>query len=250
MVLTDQINRVITIEKPIETVISLVPSHTELLFDLGLKTLIKGRTKFCIHPSSEIGNVPLIGGTKNINHKVITSINPDLIIANKEENRKEDVLTLAKDYPVWVSEITTLEDSMNMIHQMGKLFNVPGQAKLIQNKTFPKIEALACKTSKRAAYLIWQEPLMTVGSDTYIHNMMDHLGFENVFANDTRYPEVSIEDIKKANPEIILLSSEPFPFSEKHKSQFKTIFEGTEVEIVDGEVFSWFGSRIIHKNRF
>jgi len=250
MVLTDQLNRVITIDNPIKSVISLVPSHTELLFDLGLKDLIKGRTKFCIHPSSEIHNVPIVGGTKNINHSIIRSINPDLIIANKEENRKEDVLNLAKEYPIWVSEIKTLQDSIEMIQQMGTLFNKQDQANSIQNETYLKTDTLSFKPSKKAAYLIWQDPFMTVGADTYIHNMMNHLGFENVFASFTRYPEVSADQILKANPDIILLSSEPFPFSEKHKDHYKTIFEGVEIEIVDGEVFSWFGSRIIHKNKF
>lgn len=221
-----------------------------MLFDLGLKNIIKGRTKFCIHPSSKIQNVPIIGGTKTIHHDVIRKINPDLIIANKEENRKEDVYALEKDYPVWVSDIKTIEDSMDMIHKIAIPFNALEQAKLIQDKTLAKIKLLASSEPRRTAYLIWQEPYMTVGSDTYIHHMMNHLGFKNAFADRKRYPEISLKAIKDANPELILLSSEPFPFKEKHKIQFEGLFENTKVEIVDGEVFSWFGSRIIHKNRF
>jgi len=250
MTLTDQLHRSISINEPIKSVISLVPSHTELLFDLGLHDFVIGRTKFCIHPSPEIRNIPIIGGTKNIQIETIKSLNPDLIIANKEENIQTDVLTLAKDYPVWISDIKTLEDSFEMIKEIAALFNVTELGKSIQNRTISKIQSIASKQSMRAAYLIWNEPFMTIGSDTYIHHIMDQLGFENVFANHTRYPEVSIEDIKAAQPELILLSSEPFPFKEIHKIQFKTIFKGTQIEIVDGEVFSWYGSRIIHKNKF
>jgi len=250
MTLTDQLHRSISINEPIKSVISLVPSHTELLFDLGLHDFVIGRTKFCIHPSPEIRNIPIIGGTKNIQIETIKSLNPDLIIANKEENIQTDVLTLAKDYPVWISDIKTLEDSFEMIQEIAALFNVTELGKSIQNRTISKIQSIASKQSMRAAYLIWNEPFMTIGSDTYIHHIMDQLGFENVFANHTRYPEVSIEDIKAAQPELILLSSEPFPFKEIHKIQFKTIFKGTQIEIVDGEVFSWYGSRIIHKNKF
>lgn len=250
MTLTDQLHRSISINEPIKSVISLVPSHTELLFDLGLHDFVIGRTKFCIHPSPEIRNIPIIGGTKNIQIETIKSLNPDLIIANKEENIQTDVLTLAKDYPVWISDIKTLEDSFEMIKEIAALFNVTELGKSIQNRTISKIQSIASKQSMRAAYLIWNEPFMTIGSDTYIHHIMDQLGFENVFAKHTRYPEVSIEDIKAAQPELILLSSEPFPFKEIHKIQFKTIFKGTQIEIVDGEVFSWYGSRIIHKNKF
>ena len=250
MTLTDQLHRSISINEPIKSVISLVPSHTELLFDLGLHDFVIGRTKFCIHPSPEIRNIPIIGGTKNIQIETIKSLNPDLIIANKEENIQTDVLTLAKDYPVWISDIKTLEDSFEMTQEIAALFNVTELGKSIQNRTISKIQSIASKQSMRAAYLIWNEPFMTIGSDTYIHHILDHLGFENVFANHTRYPEVSIEDIKAAQPELILLSSEPFPFKEIHKIQFKTIFKGTQIEIVDGEVFSWYGSRIIHKNKF
>lgn len=249
MILTDQLNRNITVNKSVKSVISLVPSHTELLFELGLKNIITGRTKFCIHPISEIQHVPIVGGTKNIHHDIIKSLNPDLIIANKEENRQEDVLILEKEFPVWVSDIKTLEDSMHMIHQIATPFSAVKLAKSIQSETLEKIKSLATEVTKRAVYLIWQEPFMTIGSDTYIHNMMTHLGYENVFGDRYRYPEVSIEDIKQANPDLILLSSEPFPFKEKHRIQFEKLFENIQIDIVDGEVFSWYGSRMIHKTR-
>jgi len=250
MLFKDQLNRNISIKYPIKSIISLVPSHTELLFDLGLKDMIKARTKFCIHPQSDIQNIPIIGGTKTINIDIIRSIGPDLIIANKEENNKEDVQAIENDFPVWVSNIKTIEHSIDMIHRIAILFNKQERAKLIEDKTYSKIRSLASSKTKRTAYLIWQNPYMTVGVDTYIHNMMSQLGFENVFVDRKRYPEVTIQEIKDANPELIMLSSEPYPFKEKHKIQCEKLFEGTQVETVDGEVFSWFGSRIIHKSRF
>lgn len=249
MLLIDQLDREITVRTPINTVISLVPSHTELLMDLGLKSVLKGRTKFCIHPKEDMSELQIVGGTKTIDFDKIDSINPDLIICNKEENNKKDVLHLAERYPVWVSDIKTFEDSCLMINDMAKVFNLHSAAAGIIDKSKEKLITFRQSAPLRAAYLIWRKPYMTVGSDTYIHDMMGLLGYENVFSHMQRYPIITVEDFRSVNPDTILLSSEPYPFTEKHKEKLEQMLPQTKIQLVDGELFSWYGSRIIHKNR-
>ena len=249
MQLIDQLDRRLEVKTPINSMISLVPSHTELLLDLGLKDLLKGRTKFCIHPKDQIIHIPIVGGTKTIHLAKIDDIKPDLIICNKEENNKEDVNKLAESYPVWVSDIKSFDDSSYMIQQMAALFDVQSTADTIIDRSRKSMKLLKSTDSIKAAYLIWRKPYMTVGSDTYIHHMMSQLGFQNVFSDRTRYPEVTIEELVHANPETILLSSEPYPFSENHKIELQKRFPKTNIQLVDGEVFSWYGSRILNKHR-
>ncbi len=250
MLVFDQLDRQIDIRMPIKAVVSLVPSHTELLLDLGLKGKLKGRTKFCIHPQELVKSIPIVGGTKTIHFDRIDRIKPDLIICNKEENNKDDVLKLAEKYPVWVSEIKTLEDSIQMVQEMAILFNTQSLAEHIINRSREAIQHLKQAKSVHAAYLIWRKPYMAVGSDTYIHHMMCQLGFQNVFSNKSRYPEVSIDDLLAANPDTILLSSEPYPFTKEHKKELEAVLPNMKIHLVDGEVFSWYGSRMIHKHRF
>lgn len=249
MLLFDQLDRQIETQIAINTVVSLVPSHTELLIDLGLKDKLKGRTKFCIHPQEQVKNIPIVGGTKTIHFDKIDQIKPDLIVCNKEENNKKDVYKLAENYPVWVSDIKTFEDSCKMIQAMAALFDTQSIAEHIIIQSKEAIQNLKQTKSIKAAYLIWRKPYMTVGSDTYIHHMMSQLGFQNVFSNQNRYPEVTIEDLRAANPDAILLSSEPYPFTKRQKIELEKRFPNTNILLVDGEVFSWYGSRIINKNR-
>lgn len=248
MIVTDQMDRNIRLGLPLTKIVSLVPSHTELFIDLGLNTLVKGRTKFCIHPQNSISDIPTIGGTKTIKHETIYKIEPDLIFANKEENNKNEVEQLSKLFPVWVSDISSLQDSFDMIEAVGELFDQYDVASNIIAKSKNKLDNLKIKTNQTAVYLIWRKPYMTVGSDTYIHNMMEHLGYDNLFKDYTRYPEITIQDIRNVQPDVVLLSSEPYPFSHLHKNELKEALPDSTIELVDGEVFSWYGSRILHKN--
>ena len=224
-------------------IISLVPSITETLFDFGLTdTEIIGRTKFCIHPKDSVKNVETIGGTKNLNLEKIKNLNPDLIIANKEENEKLQVEELMKDFKVWVTAIETLEDNSRFLTELGTLLNKENTAKNFNQKISDIIKGIKIQESKKVCYLIWKNPYMTIGSDTFIHEILDKLGFENVFKNEKRYPEISVEEMK--NADFIFLSSEPFPFQQKHIDELQKELLHSKIVLVDGEAFSWYGTHL------
>lgn len=224
-------------------VISLVPSITETLFDLGLTSdEIIGRTKFCIHPNELVTAVEIIGGTKNLNLEKIKSLNPDLIIANKEENVKEQVEELMKDFKVLVTNVETLEDNYYLIKQLGHIFRKEEKAQYFNLKTYEAFDISKPEKKLKVAYLIWKDPYMTVGGDTFISKILEELGFENQFKDQKRYPEVQLEDLKQAD--LIFLSSEPFPFKEKHIAEIQNICVDQKTMIVDGEAFSWYGSHL------
>lgn len=226
------------------TIISLVPSITEALFDFGLSVdEVIGRTKFCIHPSEFVANVAVIGGTKNLNIDKIRSLKPDLIIANKEENEKLQVEELMKDFKVWVTDIETIGDNENFISDLGILLNKENLARDFNQKITSVFSNIKGSASKKVAYLIWKNPYMTVGSDTFINEVLEKLGFENLFQNRKRYPEVSVEELKEAD--LIFLSSEPFPFQQKHIDELHLELKDKEIVLVDGEVFSWFGTHLM-----
>jgi ABC-type Fe3+-hydroxamate transport system substrate-binding protein len=224
-------------------IVSLVPSITEALFDLGLtENEVVGRTKFCIHPQDKIKNVAVIGGTKNINIEKIKALQPDLILANKEENVKEQVEALMDDYKVMVTNIDTIEDNYYLLKNLGKLFGKEDRAQLFNLKIYDVLNQAKLDTPIKAAYLIWKNPYMTIGSDTFIHRILSEIGFENIFKDKTRYPQITTEDL--ADADVIMLSSEPFPFKEKHIDELKAFYPDKKIMIVDGEAFSWYGTHI------
>ncbi len=230
-------------------IISLVPSQTELLAYLGLEKEVIGITKFCIHPHKWFRQKVRIGGTKNINLEKIENLSPDLIIANKEENVKAQIELLAEKYDVWITDVNTIDDAIKMINDIGKLTQRPQEASGLSLKIkegFEKLQIITSEKSKiPAAYFIWKDPWMVAASHTFINDMMKYAGLENVFANQERYPEISLSEIQEKNTELILLSSEPYPFNDKHKSEIEKIIPGIKTEIVDGEMYSWYGSRLL-----
>ncbi|UZT97541.1 helical backbone metal receptor [Chryseobacterium fluminis] len=224
-------------------VVSLVPSITEALFDLGLtENEVVGRTKFCIHPEDRVKNVAVIGGTKNINIDKIKALQPDLILANKEENIKEQVESLMQDFKVMVTNVENIEDNYYLLKNLGLLFKKEEKAQLFNLKIYDILNQIKINSTIKVAYLIWKNPYMTIGSDTFIHKILSEIGFENIFQNRTRYPEITTEDL--ADAEIIMLSSEPFPFQEKHVEELKEFYPDKKIMIVDGEAFSWYGTHI------
>lgn len=224
-------------------VVSLVPSITEALFDLGLtENEIVGRTKFCIHPKEKVKNVEIIGGTKNLNLEKIRSLQPDIILANKEENVKDQVEELMKDFKVTVTNIENIEDNYYLLKTLGNLFNKEEKAQHYNLKIYDVLQNSKINPPIKAAYLIWKNPYMTVGSDTFIDKVLKEIGFENLFEDHKRYPEIKTEDL--ADADVILLSSEPFPFKEKHILELKKFYPDKKIMIVDGEAFSWYGTHI------
>ena len=245
MQFTDQMNRTIRLESAPKRIVSLVPSQTELLFDLGLEKEVVGITKFCVHPENWFKSKTRVGGTKKVNFEKIRELNPDLIIANKEENTESEIKQLMKEYPIWISDIQNLEDALEMIFLIGKMTNTNAKAKSIIHNIQEGFDLLSPLHTKKTAYFIWQNPMMSINKSRFIHDMMNICGFENVFASaNDDYPEISKEQLQKANPEIILLSSEPYPFTDKHIKQFQEICPTAIIKLVDGEMFSWYGSRL------
>ena len=196
-VFIDQTGRSISLANTPQRIISLVPSQTELLFDLGLDKEVAGITKFCIHPREWFRTKTRVGGTKQLKMDIIHQLQPDLIIANKEENVKEQIEELQQHYPVWISDVNNLNDAHEMIQQIGSITNKQQQAnKIISGikETFTQLRTTNNKL--QTVYLIWQNPYMTVGGDTFIHSMLEAAGFTNMYENKTRYPEISIEELK------------------------------------------------------
>ena len=230
-------------------IVSLVPSITALLHALGLEKETIGITKFCVHPDHWFRNKIRVGGTKNVDIHKVASLKPDLIIANKEENIKEQIEALAADYPVLLTDVNNLEEALAMIATVGKLTNKSAPATTIIDSIEHGFAGLANNNKSapvlKAAYLIWKDPYMTVGGDTFIHNMMEHAGFSNVFAQETRYPELTNDAIRQSKCDVLLLSSEPYPFKQMHLDELKHQLPGTKVCLVNGEMFSWYGSLLM-----
>ena len=248
----DQIDNIINLEVyPPKRIISLVPSQTELLHYFGLEEEVIGITKFCVHPQTWFRNKTRIGGTKNINIEKITELQPDLIIANKEENVKEQIEALQQVAPVWVSDINNFEDALSMIASVGTLVakQTAAETLITQIKeAFLKLQTTNYKLP--TAYLIWRNPYMTVGGDTFIKDMLHKCGLQNVFENEKRYPTVTIEAIKERGTKLILLSSEPYPFKEKHLEEIKLQIPNAKILMVDGEMFSWYGNRMLYAAQY
>ncbi|MFV1882943.1 MAG: helical backbone metal receptor [Balneola sp.] len=229
---------------PYKRIICLVPSLTELLIDLGVNNRLIGRTKFCIHPEEIIKEIPTYGGTKNPQIEDIIKSNPDLIIANKEENQKEDIEELARHTEVVLTEIDTIEQALDWILKLGLKMDRTDESRRLVNEINSTLQQVPETKPLRTAYFIWKDPWMTVGHDTYIHDVMEKYSLMNVFVDQARYPTTNIEDLSSLNPELILLSSEPYPFKEKHISELKDVCPDSKIELVNGEWFSWYGSRM------
>ena len=244
MLFTDQLKNTIELKSYPKRIISLVPSQSELLWDLGIREELVGITKFCIHPPEMFVSIDRVGGTKTLNIEKIRALKPDLIIGNKEENEQSQILALQKEFTVWMSDIYNLQDSLMMIRSVGALVNRVEEAKTIENN----IQSSFCnlyKLNNSVLYFIWREPYMAAGNGTFIGDMLKRIGLENKMSDDhSRYPELNLEGIKSLNPELILLSSEPYPFKESHINELQNILPHTKIILVDGELFSWYGSRL------
>jgi len=227
-------------------IISTVPSITELLYDLSLDDEVVGITKFCVHPESWYKSKERIGGTKTLNIDKIISLNPDLIISNKEENIKDQIETLSKNQNVYVTDIKTVEENIELISVVAELTDRLTVGNILIDKYKKSLDSIKIASKdKSAIYLIWKDPLMTIGDDTYIHSVMDLCGISNKMIGEKRYPTIAMKKIISLAPELLLLSSEPYPFKEKHIKDFQSKLPQTNVVLVDGEVFSWYGTRLI-----
>lgn len=246
---TDQLGNEVTVNYPPKRIISIVPSQTELLFDLGLDDEVIGITKFCIHPIEKFAAKTKIGGTKKLLIEKIRDLKPDLIIGNKEENTQGEVELLMQEFPVWMSDISNLEDAMKAISQIGELVNREPEAAYLNhliNAGFTDLQTLAVTKNidKTVAYLIWKDPYMVAGKVTFIDDILRKIGLNNVI-KQSRYPEIGLSQLQTLNPQLIFLSSEPYPFKQKHIDEIQEVMANAKVILVDGEMFSWYGSRLV-----
>ncbi|AZQ43936.1 helical backbone metal receptor [Nonlabens ponticola] len=246
----DQLNNLIELAQPAQRIVSLVPSQTELLFDLGLEDRIVGITRFCVHPARALETKTVVGGTKKVIQKRIKELQPDLIICNKEENTCEMVTRCQQIGPTYVSDIKTLQDSLYMIADIGKLTGTSDKATHLIKEISTAFDHLNSFKELRALYLIWKNPYMSIGHDTFIHDMMSHAGLDNVLIYQTRYPTLTIQQIVDLAPQVILFSSEPYNFKEVDMQDIVLAFAKADKSqpnciLVDGELFAWYGSRLL-----
>jgi ABC-type Fe3+-hydroxamate transport system substrate-binding protein len=245
---TDDLGTTLIFPRSPQKIVSLVPSLTETLVAAGLKSSLAGITKFCVHPKELLKGIEVIGGTKNPRINAIIRLKPDLIFANKEENRLEDITELKQHTQVYVTDISSHQDVVSFIHTLYLIFNT-SECKHLMNQ----IKNLPDYTKRKkisTCYLIWKNPWMTVGKDTFIHHMMEKYGFKNVYETEVRYPEITLESIQVLKPKIIMLSSEPYPFKEKDKAALHKLLPETSIILVDGEMFSWYGSRLLEADEY
>lgn len=243
----DQLGRNLTVNFPPKRIVSLVPSQTEYIVCLGLSEELVGITKFCIHPDSIFKAKTKVGGTKNINPDKIKSLNPDLIICNKEENDKNQIEELARNFPVYVSDVNNLDQAYDMMYQLGKICGREEKASEITGKIKKGLEGIPIQKERpKCIYLIWKNPYMAIGSGNFINSMLEIAGFENILANHRlRYPAITPSEMLALKPELVMLSSEPYPFKQMHVRELKDLFPFSKTILVDGEIFSWYGSRLL-----
>ena len=242
---TDMTGRTVEVNYPPQRIVSLVPSQTELLFDLGLEDEVAGITKFCVHPEAWFRSKKRVGGTKTVHLDIVTALQPDLVLANKEENTKEQIEALAALFPVWVSDIQTISEGLQMITEVGAITGKDNRAIELCNEISAGFATLQQSNfPRRVAYFIWRNPWMCAGGDTFISDMITRIGWENVLADKNRYPEINLEELARQKPDLILLSSEPYPFKDVHIGEITKAIPDAEVRLVDGEMFSWYGSRM------
>ncbi|MCC6684117.1 MAG: ABC transporter substrate-binding protein [Bacteroidia bacterium] len=244
---TDQMGHTIRLRQTPQRIVSLVPSQTELLYDLGLTDEVVGQTLFCIHPKEQHENKPRVGGTKKLQLDKIRVLKPDLILGNKEENDQSQIAELQKEFEVWMSDIKNLNEALQMITTIGEMINRQEQAAVLSQSIetdFAGLHKTDSSATLKVLYLIWRQPYMAAGTNTFISDMITRIGWQNALTQN-RYPELTPEQIALLDPDIILLSSEPYPFKNEHIAELKMICPGAHIRLADGEMFSWYGSRLL-----
>lgn len=226
-------------------IISTVPSLTELLYHLELEEEVVGITQFCTDPDSWYQQKTRIGGPKKLNLKRIQSLQPDWILASKEENIKEQIEHCNTFTKILLTDVCNYEGALAMILEVGKTFNREQQAKYIHNKIQEAFISLQKQKSQRVLYMIWKNPLMSVGGDSFIHDMLKRCGWYNVLGDKMRYPSFSETEMQNLQPDIVFLSSEPYPFEAKHIAYFQNLLPNAKIILVEGSYFTWYGSRMM-----
>lgn len=246
----DQLGREINLKTTPKRIVSLVPSQTELLCDLALENELVGITKFCKHPYHLKSTKTIVGGTKKVDFEKIKTLNPDFILCNKEENTYDFLPELEKIAPTYFSDVISIQDSIDLILSLGSIFNRRTEADNLAHKIEFKLadfkQFIKNKPTRKVAYFIWVKPWMVAANDTYINEMLKLNKFENIYSYMSRYPKVEIDKIRhEGDPDVVILSSEPFPFKDEHAMEIGSFTNRSITVFGDGEMFSWFGSRML-----
>lgn len=251
MEIIDQIGRRVNVPDDPQRIVSLVPSQSEFLADIQLGDRVVGITRFCERPRDWFYSKARVGGTKDPDLERIAALKPDLILGNFEENTKKTIHELEHRYPVWLSDVKDLSTAYAMMHDIGQMTHRQDLSQQWIANIHDQFEKHSLeKTGLRVLYLIWKDPYMAAGRDTFIHSMLKEAGFENVLGDPkSRYPKLEFEEIKALKPDLVFLSSEPYPFSEEHISEFQNYF-GLRALTVDGAAFSWYGTRLLHSAKY
>ena len=245
----------LTLAAPPRRIVSLIPSITETLFALGAGPAVAGCTAYCTEPAEGVATKTRVGGEKNPKLEVIRDLGADLVIANVEENVREHVLTLRSwGIPVYVIYPRTVADGIRLMRDLGSVVGLPEEGRELEAALEAELadarRLLGGRPARRVFYPIWRRPLMTINRDTYTHDMLAVCGGENVFAgSDSRYPEVTLEDVSRAAPDVILLPDEPYRFRQAHIAEFDEwpavpAVRERRIHLIDGKLATWYGPRI------
>ncbi len=239
----DQMSRIIRLAAKPNRIVSLVPSQTEYLAFLGLDHQVVGITKFCIHPAHWFSSKTRVGGTKNVDIERVRQLQPDFIIANKEENTLSDIEALEQIAPVYLSDVIDKESALEMLLQIGQITGKDDIAEDLVKRITGELALVTARTpSFTYLYFMWKDPYYTVGKSTFISNWLREFGGINLQEGE-RYPEYSFSETYQ--PQVVFLSSEPYPFNASHLSFFQERFPLSSIVFIDGEMASWYGNRML-----
>jgi ABC-type Fe3+-hydroxamate transport system substrate-binding protein len=235
-----------------ERIVSLVPSLTEALFAFGVGARVVGRTRYCLWPPRAVGKVPVVGGTKKVDVPRLLELEPDLVVAVREENSRDNVEGIQEaGVPVFVGAPESVEGALWLLRELARVVEAPRTDAVLGpiERVYGRLrEGVERANSRRLFVPIWKNPYMSVGSDTYAHDVLETCGGENVCGGSTRYPIFTLEEVEAAQPEIVLLPDEPYPFSAEDLEDFYALdipaAHSDRIHLVDGKLLTWYGPRM------
>ena len=235
-----------------ERIVSLVPSLTEALFAFGAGERVVGRTRYCLWPPRAVGKVPTVGGTKKVDVPRLLELEPDLVVAVREENSRENVeMIQGSGVPVFVGAPESVEGALWLLRELARVVEAPRTEAVLNpiERVYGRLREGGGRVQSRRVFVpIWKNPYMSVGSDTYAHDVLETCGGENVCGGSTRYPVLTLEEVEAAQPEIVLLPDEPYPFSAEDLEDFYALdipaAHSDRIHLVDGKLLTWYGPRM------
>lgn len=245
---TDALGRSVEAPSPPARIVSLVPSVTETLFSFGVGHSVVGVTRFCAEPADGVSRLPKVGGTKDVDVGAVLGLAPDLVLANAEENRREDIEGLIEaGATVMVTFPRTVADALEELQVLAEIVGAGETAAAILDDASREVAGDSTPPSEAVPVFcpIWRRPWMTIGPHTYIHDMIRLCGGRNIFADaNPRYPQVSLAEVRARAPEVVLLPDEPYPFEDKHAEEVIEALGPVRIHLVDGKDLCWYGPRI------